>query len=66
MEPHLKNGWLVVPYDGPELVVIEIGLGGRWIPAYLDWEDGQRVAQIRWEGPFGTVEVRWRHAGAGP
>jgi len=47
------DGWLRVPYDGPELAVIEMeapGLG--WQPAYLDWDAaGRRVAQVRWEAP---------------
>ena len=43
-----RDGWLMVPYDGPELAVIEIGFDGSWTPAYLDYDDsGQRVAQAR-------------------
>ncbi len=65
MEPHITDlgtphRWLVVPYDGPELAVIEIGFAGRWTPAYLDHVDGQRVAMIRHEGrlPAGPLRVR--------
>ncbi len=65
MEPHITDlgtphHWLVVPYDGPELAVIEIGFAGHWMPAYLDHEDGQRIAMIRHEGrlPAGLLRVR--------
>jgi hypothetical protein len=63
--PHIASlgtphQWLVVPYAGPELAIIEIGIGGRWVPAYLDHEDGQRVAMIRHDGvlPGGQLRVR--------
>jgi len=60
MEPHVTGGWLTVPYDGPEICVIEIGFGGTWTPAYLDHEDGQRTAIIRHDGrvPAGLIRVR--------
>jgi len=48
------DGWLRVPYDGPELVPIYVATGPRtpagedgWKPAFLDWHEGRRVAQIR-------------------
>jgi hypothetical protein len=49
-----EDGWLQVPYDGPELAVIEMETpGGGWQPAYLDWNTrGERVAQVRWDGPL--------------
>lgn len=50
MTARMRNGWLLVDYSGPELVLIEIGTGTGetiWKPAYLDWVDGQRVAKIR-------------------
>lgn len=54
--------WLKIPYDGPELAVIEIGLAdGSWHAAYRDWDtDGTRVVQIR-AGPgqvTGLIRVR--------
>jgi hypothetical protein len=54
--------WLKIPYDGPELTVIEIGLAnGTWHAAYRDWDDdGTRVVQIR-AGPAqaeGLIRVR--------
>jgi hypothetical protein len=43
-----RDGWLMVPYDGPEIAEIELGFDGQYCPAYLDWDDsGQRVAQAR-------------------
>lgn len=65
MQPHIAtlgtpHKWLVVPYDGPEHAVIEIGFAGRWQHAYLDHEDGQRIAMTRHEGrlPAGLLRVR--------
>ena len=55
------DGWLRVTYDGPELAVIEIELPGTgWLPAYLGYGDrGERVAQVRWDGPVpGVVNLR--------
>ncbi len=43
-----RDGWLMTPYDGPEMANIELGFDGQFTPAYLDWDDtGQRVAQAR-------------------
>lgn len=51
MTAQLADGWLLVPYDGPELAQVRIGTGRRepdeWKPAYLDWHDGRRVAKVR-------------------
>lgn len=60
MQPHVTGGWLVVPYDGPEVAIIEIGFAGQWTPAFLDHEDGQRTAMIRHDGgvPPGLLQVR--------
>lgn len=64
MEPHIvyntAGAWLVVPYDGPELTVIEIGFGGLWKPAFLDHEGDQRTAMIPHNGrlPAGLLRVR--------
>lgn len=51
--PTIDNGRLYVPYDGPDAVLVEIGwtehAGARpakWIPAFLDWYDGTRVAFV--------------------
>jgi hypothetical protein len=41
------QGWLTVPYDGPELAPVEIGVDDQWFPAFLHWQDGRRVAMIR-------------------
>jgi len=47
-----EDGWLRVDYDGPDLAVIELETpaGGR-ADAYLDYRNGRRCAQIRWDGP---------------
>lgn len=62
MTPYLTaDGWLRMPYDGPEIAVIEIQLArGDWLPAYLDWDGGSRVAQVRWYQslpPSGRIRV---------
>jgi hypothetical protein len=51
----VKNGWLMVPYTGPELLAIEIGVGGSWTPAYLDSDNGQRIAMIKTMIPEGQT-----------
>lgn len=59
------GGWLKVPYDGPELVVIEIGLAdGTWHPAFRDWDDdGTRVVMIRADPSAAAQNVSLRVAG---
>lgn len=53
MKPYVTgDGWLRVAFDGPELAVIEMEAPGTgWQPAFLDWDEAGRVAQIRWDGP---------------
>lgn len=68
MEPHIATlgtpyRWLIVPFEGPEMAVIEIGFAGEWFPAYLDHEDGQRIAMIRHEGHLPAGLLRLRVAG---
>lgn len=56
MKMHVtEDGWLRVPYAGPEMAVIEVQLGAEWKPAYLDYEAGLRVAQVRYRGPLPAV-----------
>lgn len=51
MNPDVCDGWLRVDYDGPDLAFIEMeATGTGWLDAYLDYRDGQRCAQIRWDG----------------
>ena len=66
MRPKVSDGWLRVSYDGPELVAVYMATGARppkgedeWKPAFLDWHEGQRVAQIRVHGarPGQVVQV---------
>ena len=51
-----EDGWVRVPYDGPELGVVEIGIGEdqpvTWKPAFLDTVGTVRYAQVR---PFGVA-----------
>jgi hypothetical protein len=58
----LPDEWLRVPYDGPELAVIELeATGTGWQPAYLDWDDtGRRVAQIPWHNDLMPAAVNLR------
>lgn len=66
MAAAVRDGWLTVPYSGPELVVIEVGVGQadhiEWRPAFLDWVGGKRVAKIR-PPTSGTVAVWLRTGG---
>lgn len=61
MEPQLVNGWLKVPYDGPDLCLVEIGVGPgpQWAPAFLDWLGSQRCAQIRPPESTGRAADVW-------
>lgn len=49
-----EDGWVRVPYHGPELGVVEIGIGEdepvTWKPAFLDTVGSVHYAQVR---PFG-------------
>jgi len=51
MVAELRDGWLTVPYNGPDIARVHIGVGTagsvEWTPAFLDWVDGVRVAKIR-------------------
>jgi hypothetical protein len=51
-----EDGWVRVPYDGPELGIVEIGIGEdapvSWKPAFLDTIGSVRYAQVR---PFGFL-----------
>lgn len=63
MTPELtEDGWLRVPYDGPELSVIELeATGAGWQAAYLDYDArGGRVAQIRWNSDRMPAAVNLR------
>jgi len=58
VDPYLtSDGWLRIAYDGPELATIELEAPGTgWVPAYLDYDNsGNRVAQVRWDGPLPAV-----------
>jgi hypothetical protein len=59
----LANGWLVVPFAGPEMARVEIGTGRHradiWRPAYLDFHDGQRVAKVRPPAATGQPVQVW-------
>lgn len=48
---YLSEGWLRVPYTGHDLQRVAIAAGSRepgaFEPAYLHWDNGQRVAQVR-------------------
>lgn len=49
MTASLQGGWVTVPYDGPDMALVEIGFGDEnWVPAFLDYDlDGVRVAKVR-------------------
>lgn len=57
MRARLVGGWLVVgPYAGHDMQQVRIratGERGGWVvdsPAFLDWDNGERVAKIRPHG----------------
>jgi hypothetical protein len=51
VNPDLNDGWLRIDYDGPDIAQIFIeATGTGWQPAYLDYRNGHRIAQIRWNG----------------
>lgn len=62
MTARILDGWLVVPYSGSERSAVHISTeDDTWIPAYLDWVDGERVAKVRVTAPAGTIlKVRLR------
>jgi hypothetical protein len=47
----LEDGWIRVPYAGPELARVEMAVGeidpGAWQPAFMNTVHGERVVQIR-------------------
>jgi hypothetical protein len=49
----LVDGWLCVPYDGPDAAPVHLAVTGRgeqptqWFAAFLDYADGVRVAKVR-------------------
>lgn len=54
MRAYVRDGWLIVnPYPEPETAANWIAATPSpspqedWKPAFLDWENGVRVAQIR-------------------
>jgi hypothetical protein len=52
VNPDIADGWLRVSYDGPDLAFIELeATGTGWLDAFLDYRDGRRCAQIRWDSP---------------
>lgn len=54
MITRLHSGWLVTGYDGHDLARVYLATGDRepgdWVPAFLDYDDGQRIAKIRLPG----------------
>lgn len=59
----MVNGWLVVPYAGPELTTIELATGrggpGEFRGAFLDYVNGERVAKIRPTEPVSSRTTVW-------
>lgn len=56
MNPRIVNGWLVVPYAGSDRVAVHISIEPYvWLPAFLDYIDGERVAKVRVAAPAGTI-----------
>jgi hypothetical protein len=55
------NGWVTVPYSGHELAPVYIAIDDRedWKPAFLDWENGKRVAKVRPPSSTGKPMSVW-------
>lgn len=55
----VEDGWVRVPYSGPELARVEIGVGESeptvWKPAFIHTLGDERVAQVR---PVGMITER--------
>lgn len=54
----IVNGWLEVPYTGTETAAVEISVDDVWLPAYLDYTNGVRVAKVRPPALSQTVQVQ--------
>ena len=74
MPADVQDGWVIVPYEGDEMLPAYLSLAGTgapavWLPAFLDYaEDGSRVAKIRVPAgapPFAAVWVRTGADGPG-
>lgn len=65
MSVRVIDGWLCVPYAGPELAPAYIAVGSQrdWRPAFLDWNGPARVAKVRVPaGQRGALSV-WLRVG---
>ena len=62
LEPWVTpNGWLRIYYTGIDHAVVEMETPGEGFrPAYLDYEGGRRVAQVRWPYPDLPAAVNLR------
>ena len=68
MNPRLVNGWLVVDTDAPDRADVQIALftskSKAFVPAFRDYEDGQRVAKIKAGDASGRAVVYLRVDGS--
>ena len=67
----LEDGWVKVPYDGPELARVEIALGevepGEWRPAFVNTTTKGRFAQVRPTGMGMTQNYKiWMRVDGAP
>lgn len=55
MSASIVNGWVTVTYTGHDLsqVYISVGDMNNWAPAFLDYENGKRIAKVRVPDPTG-------------
>lgn len=62
MRATVADGWLIIPYDGHDVALAEIGVGepADWKPAFLDFYMNQRVAKIRPPEDVSRTTVRLR------
>ncbi|MEU8196323.1 hypothetical protein AB0C10_21305 [Microbispora amethystogenes] len=68
MRPMVRDGWLLVPYDGHDLATVHLAAAQsptaeHWAPAFLDYHDGQRIAKIRTPAPTGRPVTVWLRVG---
>lgn len=64
----MVDGWLVVPYPRPNSDFARVALavtnmreptGGEWKSAFLDYDQGERVAKARFPDLLGPTSMVW-------
>jgi hypothetical protein len=68
MNPRIVDGWLIIDTNAPDRADIQIALftsqSKAFVPAFRDYENGQRVAKIKAGNATGRAVVYVRVDGA--